>query len=183
MVNVSHRRSSAITYQKAIVKRSSATPNFNNVDTRKHVAIITTKKGRNLSTIGFNKYHPTIKHGYTTHAEVDAMQKSIRPIIKKYGRSVNKRRIPVTITVLRTTMVNSHPCLHCINAMNSNSIFKVKRVNYSFDGDIKTASMASLLSLENYHISKGNRTDCCNCSTDCSDECSDEEEGKGILSC
>ena len=70
-------------------------------------------------------------------------------------------------------MVNSHPCLHCINALASNPVFAVKRVYYSNGGDIEYTSMSSLLETTNPHVSKANR-----CSSSCCDdeECSDSDE-------
>jgi cytidine deaminase len=163
-----------------IRKRIGETSSFNKKhDHYKHAAAITTRKGRVL-TIGGNKYHSTIKHGYTIHAEVDTIQRSLRPAFIKYGRSLNKRRIPVDITVIRTSLVNSHPCLHCINAMASNPVFAIKRIYYSNDGDITYSSMSSLLETTNPHVSKANRgsSSCCCDEDDCSDE---EGEGKEAL--
>jgi cytidine deaminase len=146
---------------KMIKKRNAETfSNNKKIDNYKHAAAITTHKGRVLK-IGGNKYLPTTKHGYSIHAEVDTIQKSLRKAYIKYGRSLNKRRIPVDITVIRTSLVNSHPCLHCINAMASNPVFAIKRVYYSNDGDISYSSMSSLLSIENQHVSKANRCDNC----------------------
>jgi|SaaInlStandDraft_7_1057024.scaffolds.fasta_scaffold153977_1 hypothetical protein len=139
------------------------------VDQIKHVASITTRKG-NVLAIGSNKYHSTIKHGYSIHAEADTIQRAIRPAYIKYGRSLNKRRIPVDITIIRTTMVNSHPCLHCINIMASNPIFAIKRVYYSNDGDLSYCSMSSLLDINNPHISKANRSTCCDEEEDSEDD-------------
>jgi deoxycytidylate deaminase len=153
---------------------TGSTGNKRNSDNIKHAAAITTRKGRIL-TLGSNKYHPTIKHGYTVHAEVDTIQRALRPAYIKYGRSLNKRRIPVDITVIRTSMVNSHPCMHCINTMANNPVFAVKRVYYSNDGDLSYASMSSLLNIENPHISKANRSGC-----NCSEE-DDEDEAKEAL--
>ena len=146
-------------------------------DMFKHAAAITTRRGRVL-TIGTNKYHTTIKHGYTVHAEVDTMQKALRPSFIKYGRSLNKRRIPVDITVIRTTMVNSHPCFHCIKAMATNPVFAVKRVYYSIDGDTQYCSMSALLDGENFHFSKANRgeSSCCG-----EEECDGEDDAKEAL--
>jgi cytidine deaminase len=149
--------------KKLITKRTAETKascNKRNNDNFKHAAAITTRKGRVL-TLGSNKYHTTIKHGYTIHAEVDTIQRALRPAFIKYGRSLNKRRIPVDITVIRTSMVNSHPCMHCIKTMANNPVFAIKRVYYSNDGDISYNSMSSLLSIENPHISKANRNSCC----------------------
>lgn len=163
---------------RMIKKRCAETNSFNKrSDQFKHAAAITTRRGRVL-TIGGNKYHSTIKHGYTIHAEVDTIQRSLRPAFIKYGRSLNKRRIPVDITVIRTSMVNSHPCLHCINTMASNPVFSIKRIYYSVDGDLSYCSMSSLLATENPHVSKANRPNngCC-----CDDECDDEDEAKEAL--
>jgi cytidine deaminase len=160
---------------RMIQKRTNETnaSSKRNVDNFKHAAAITTRRGRVL-TIGSNKYHATIKHGYTVHAEVDTIQRSLRPAFIKYGRSLNKRRIPVDITVIRTSMVNSHPCKHCINTMATNPVFAIKRVYYSNDGELSYSSMSSLLTIANPHISKANR-----CS--CSEEETDEDDAKEAL--
>lgn len=166
---------------KLIKKRTAetkSTSNKRNSDNFKHAAAITTRKGRVL-TLGSNKYHTTIKHGYTIHAEVDTIQRALRPVFIKYGRSLNKRRIPVDITVIRTSMVNSHPCMHCINTMATNPVFAVKRVYYSNNGDISYSSMSTLLNIENPHVSKANRNSC----SSCEDECADDDEAKGALCC
>lgn len=145
--------------EKMKAKRSAMTPYFKKIDNIKHSAAITTKRGRLLG-IGMNKYHTTLKHGYTTHAEVDTIQKSMLPMYKKFGRSLNKRRITVDITIIRTSLVNSHPCLHCLMAMNNNPVFNVKKVNYSCEGEIITTTLNSLLNKEVHHLSKGNKHRC-----------------------
>lgn len=163
---------------KLITKRVNETKTSNNKrngDTYKHAAAITTRKGRVL-TLGSNKYHTTIKHGYSIHAEVDTIQRALRPMYIKYGRSLNKRRIPVDITVIRTSLVNSHPCMHCINTMATNPIFAVKRVYYSNDGDMSYSSMSSLLNIENPHVSKANRSTCCE-----EDDMGEDDEGQKPL--
>ena len=146
-------------------------------DMFKHAAAITTRRGRVL-TIGTNKYHPTMKHGYTIHAEVDTMQRAMRPVLIKYGRSVNKRRIPVDITVIRTTMVNSHPCFHCIRSMATNPVFAIKRVYYSIDGNTQYCSMSSLLDGESFHFSKANRDGISCCGEE--DECDSDEDKEAL---
>lgn len=161
-----------------IRKRTAETNGYNRrSDQFKHAAALTTRKGRVLK-IGGNKYHTTIKHGYTVHAEVDTIQRSLRPAFIKYGRSLNKRRIPVDITVIRTSMVNSHPCFHCIKAMATNPIFAIKRVYYSNNGELSYCSMSSLLDAETFHLSKANRPEnnCC-----CDDDCDGEEDDKEAL--
>jgi cytidine deaminase len=142
----------------------------NNVDNFKHAAAITTKRGRVLN-IGSNKYNINTKHGYSVHAEMDTIQRSLRSAYIKYGRSLNKRRIPVDITVIRTSLVNSHPCINCINSMASNPVFAIKRVYYSNNGSIEYSSMAELLDIDNPHISKANRNNTCCCDED---ECDEE---------
>lgn len=146
-----------------------------NSDSFKHAAAITTRRGRVL-TIGTNKYHTTIKHGYTIHAEVDTMQRALRPMFIKYGRSAFKRRIPVDITVIRTNMLNSHPCFHCIKSMVNNPIISIKRVYYSINGDdTQYCSLSSLIDSNNYHISKANKINCCGNGVNCLE---DEEDGE-----
>lgn len=159
---------------KMINKRNAMTPFYKKIDNIKHTAAITTKRGRLLG-IGINKYHTNISHGYTTHAEVDTMQKAMLPMYKKFGRSLNKRKIAVDITIIRTSLVNSHPCLHCLMAMNKNPVFNVKKVNYSCEGEIITTTLNSLLGKEEHHLSKGNRHRCG------MDEDEDEDEDKGVL--
>ena len=148
-------------------------------DNYKHSASIITGKGRVLS-IGSNYYHPGIKNGFTIHAEVDTIQKASRPMMLKHKRSLNKRRIPADIYVIRTTMVNSHPCFHCINTMKANPVFNIKRVYYSIDGGLDYISMSALLNKDNY-ISRGNRRGCCAMDLEGYDEEDEEQEGKCVF--
>ena len=164
---------------KIITKRnnlSNYNPSTKRSDTIKHTAVLFNKKGDVLG-IGNNQYLPTTKHGYSEHAEVNVIQKTIPKNVSIKGRSVYKHKIPADLLVIRTTMVNSHPCYNCIQSMVNNPVFNIQRVYYSCDGEIQYKSLNEMRNEDDFHICKAVRsTSYLNCLLD--DEEEDGEEGE-----
>jgi deoxycytidylate deaminase len=171
---------------KIITKRNCLS-NHNNstkrADTIKHTAVLFNKRGDVLG-IGNNQYLPNIKHGYSEHAEVNVIQKTIAKGISIKGRSIYKHKIPTSLLVIRTTMVNSHPCYNCIQSMIENPVFNIQRVYYSCDGEIKYKSLTEMKNSDEFHICKAVRsTSYLNCTLDDEEDDGEdnEESAKPIL--
>lgn len=159
---------------KIISKREAMTRLSRSVDKRcdmyRHIAMVTAKNGRVLGT-GANGFIPSIKFGYTEHAEISALRHAKRNL-QVLGKLSSNKKVTVDLTVLRTTLVNSQPCIHCINSILGNDNFNVRRVYFSNGDGIDCKSLNAIIdNPDSLCITKNNRPN--HYYLDCDD---DEEE-------
>jgi len=142
------------------------TPYGRGIDTIQHTAIVVIGNGK--TTSGYNHYVSNGKHGgYTTkHAEPHALNNLTAKTKIRNG----KKRTAILV-VIRTNLANSRPCANCIRFIANHPTIHIKRVYYSINGGLMYESLQSLISSDVCHVSKGNRTSCCE---DISDDDSDE---------
>jgi len=136
------------------------------IDTIQHTAFVT--GGNVKTTSGYNHYVSNGKHGgyTTTHAEKHALDN-----FTSQTRTRNNKKRKAILVVIRTNLANSRPCANCIRFIANHPTIHIKRVYYSINGGLMYESLQSLISSDVCHVSKGNRTSCCE---DISDDDSDE---------